>query len=126
MDIEEYLLKLADPSISVEEKKSLFNEWRISWYTPDAVHEFFSDSLFSSDNTNYFDVMLHTDDYRDFYEMVLSLDLANIDPRAYYIYWVLSYGNDCLSTKFLKEAMEYDPDTILSIFPDLQEVLFSE
>jgi hypothetical protein len=125
MDIGELLLKLADPSVPLQEKKDAFHDWRCLGYNPDAVHEFFSDSLFSPENTNYLDVMLKTD-YRNFYEMVMSLDLANIDPRAYYIYWVLTYGNDSISENFLKEALEYDPDTICAIFPDIKEILFTE
>lgn len=122
--IEELLMTLADPNASLLEKQEKFHDWTLFYYSGDAVHEFFSDSLFRDNGeTNYLDVMLGTN-YKDFYEMVMSLDLANMDPKAYYIYWILTSGHDELSAKFLKEALDFDGDTIRGIFPDIEKVLF--
>lgn len=124
--IEELLMMLANPNIPLATKQKKFHDWKLFFYSPDAVHEFFSDSLFRNNGeTNYLDIMLGTN-YKDFYEMVMSLDLANMDPKAYYIYWILTYGNDKLSAKFIKEALDFDGDTIRGIFPDIEKVLFDD
>jgi hypothetical protein len=69
--------------------------------------------------------MCKTKDYNNFYELAMSLDMANLDPRAYYLYWILKYSpNRPVATTLSKEAFEYDPDTILSIFPDVKEIVF--
>ena len=88
--IEELLMMLANPNIPLATKQKKFHDWKLFFYSPDAVHEFFSDSLFRNNGeTNYLDIMLGTN-YKDFYEMVMSLDLANMDPKAYYIYWIIN------------------------------------
>ena len=124
--IERFLMKIVDPSAPINARRRLFHDWRLFFYSEDAIHDFFSDTLFKQDgSTNYLDVMLRTD-YTDFYQMAMALDLANMDPRAYYTYWILTYGNSDLSKKYLKEALEFDGDTIRGIFPDIEKVLFDD
>ena len=98
-NIMELLVALADPANSIEEKRLIWNKWE----------------------TNYLDVMLGTN-YKDFYELMMSLDLAAIDPKAYYLFWILGYGHNGY-TKLVEDAFEYDPETILAIFPCFKEVI---
>ena len=120
--IEELLMVLADANVPLATKQKKFHDWKLFFYSPDAVHEFFSDSLFRDNGeTNYLDVMLGTN-YKDFYELMMSLDLAAIDPKAYYLFWILGYGHNGY-TKLVEDAFEYDPETILAIFPCFKEVI---
>lgn len=123
-NILELLVALVDPSNSIEDRRRLWDEWQYCHYSPDQLMEFFSDSLFDDGGYRFLDIVC-SNDYRNFYEMAMSLDLANFDPKAYYLYWILGYGHD-EKTQLVKDAFDYDPDTILSIFPDIREILFDE
>ncbi len=123
-DIMEMLLALVDPSNSIEEKREVWNKWRYSYYNPDDLMGFFSDSLFADGGFDFLNIVCNND-YKNFYEMAINLDLANFDPKAYYLFWILGYGHK-EKTQLVKEAFEYDPETILAIFPDIQEVVFDD
>lgn len=122
-DIMELLMALVDPNNSIEDKRKVFHIWQEYPYRMDELHEFFSDSLFK--DNEYLNAICATADYKNFYEMAMTLDMAGIDPRAYYLYWILSYGRPTES-QLIKDAFDYDPDTILSIFPNIQELLFDK
>jgi hypothetical protein len=117
--------KMIDPKLPIAKKREIWHMWQQFFYSGDAVQEFLGDALFSADAPNYLQAMLSSD-YKNFYELVMTLDLYNIDPRAYYLYWILTYGNSPLSESYLKEAMEYDPDTVISVFPCVREVVLNE
>ena len=123
-DVEELLLALFDRNNTIADKRKVWKRWRDEYFSDDVLIEFFSDTLFAPDRTNYLDAFLQGD-YKNFYELACSLDLSGIDPKAYYIYWILCYGHK-YHTDLLKEALEYDPDTILSIFPDINEVILGD
>ena len=120
-DVEELLLALFDRNNTIADKRKVWKRWRDEYFSNDALIEFFSNSLFADDESNYLDAILKCE-YKNFYELACTLDCAGIDPKAYYIYWILCYGHK-YHTDLLKEALEYDPDTILSIFPDINEVI---
>ena len=123
-DIGELLFTLFSPNVSIDNKKFVWNLWRDKYYSFDDVREFFSDTLFKEDGSvTYFDAMLKSDDYHNFYQLALALDMANFDPKVYYIYWILTFDSQT-NRKVLEDAIEYDPDTILGMFPDIKEVLF--
>ena len=125
-DVGELLLVLFDPNNTLADKRKVWRRWRDEYFSNDALLDFFSDSLFPTDGSpGYLDVMLHASDYKNFYEMACSLDLLGIDPKAYYIYWILCYGHKYASD-YLKEALEYDPETITGMFPDIREVIFND
>ena len=121
-NIMELLMVLVDQNNSIEDRRRVWKVWRDWKYNPDELNEFFSDSLFADGGFRFLDIVCHND-YKNFYEMAMSLDLANFDRRDYYFYWILGYGHK-EKTQLVKEALEYDPDTILSIFPDINEVIF--
>ena len=123
-NIMELLVALVDPTNAIEDKRHIWNLWLDDPYRQDELREFFSDSLFEENGTRYLDIICKTD-YKNFYEMAMSLDMGGFDPRAYYLYWILSYGRP-IETQLLKDAFEYDPDTILSIFPNFKELLIDK
>ena len=123
-NVGELLLALFDRNNTIADKRKVWKRWRDEYFSDDVLIEFFSDTLFAPDRTNYLDAFLQGD-YKNFYELACSLDLSGIDPKAYYIYWILCYGPKH-HTDLLKEALEYDPDTILSIFPDINEVILGD
>ena len=126
-DIMELLMALVDPQNSIEDKRKIWKVWRDWKYNPDELHEFFSDSLFADGGFQFLDIVCHND-YKNFYEMAMSLDLANFDPKAYYLYWILCYNEDMRpwDSAILKEALEYDPETIKGMFPDIEQVIMNE
>ena len=125
-DVGELLLVLFDPNNTLADKRKVWRRWRDEYFSNDALLDFFSDSLFPTDgSTGYLDVMLHASDYKNFYEMACSLDLLGIDPKAYYSYWILCYGHK-YETGYLKEALEYDPETIKGMFPDIEQVIMDK
>ena len=121
-NIMELLLALVDPSNPIDEKKNLWDMWQNKYYSKDEVQEFFGDTLFSNDKFNFLDVFVRTDGYKNFYELAFDLDQANLDPQAYYLFFILNYGHK-FYTQIVKDAFDYDPDTILAIFPDINEVI---
>lgn len=121
-DIMALLMVLVDPNIPLTEKKIVWNKWRYQNYNNDELMEFFSDSLFEDGGFRFLDIVC-SNDYRNFYEMAMSLDMANFDPKAYYLYWILGYGHG-EKTQLVKDAFEYDPDVIKGMFPDIEQVLF--
>ena len=123
-NVMELLLALVDPQNSIEDKRRVWKVWRDWKYSPDELHEFFSDSLFADGGFQFLDIVCNTD-HSNFYEMAMSLDLANFDPRAYYLYWILGYGHG-EKTQLVKDAFDYDPDTILSIFPYFKEIVLED
>lgn len=127
-DVGELLVALVDPANSIEDKRKLWHAWQNHYYNNDDLIGFFSDTLFCENETNYANVMCGTTDYKNFYELAMSLDQANIDPRAYYLYWILKYNKNTrpIASNLLKEAMEYDPETIKSLFPDIEQVIMHE
>ena len=125
-NIGELLMVLFNPNNTTSDKRKVWKRWRDEYFSNDVLLEFFSDSLFPQDDrVGYFDVLVNTPNYKNFYEMTCSLDMAGIDPKAYYIYWILCYGHK-YATDYLKEALEYDPETIKGMFPDIEQVLFVE
>ena len=123
-NIMELLMALVDSSNSIADKRNLWNKWQTEYYSTDDVMSFFSDSLFSDGGLRFFDIICHTD-YKNFYEMACSLDLAGFDPKAYYLYWILGYGHK-EKTQLVKDALEYDPDVIKGMFPDIEQVIMNE
>lgn len=121
-DIMALLMVLVDPNIPLTEKRIVWNKWRYQNYNNDELMEFFSDSLFEDGGFRFLDIVC-SNDYRNFYEMAMSLDMANFDPKAYYLYWILGYGHG-EKTQLVKDAFKYDPDVIKGMFPDIEQVLF--
>jgi hypothetical protein len=121
-NIGELLLTLFDRNNTLADKRKVWRRWRDEFFSNDALIEFFSDSLFAKDSPNYLDAVLRGN-YKNFYELACTLDLSGIDPKAYYIYWILCYGHK-YTTDLLNEALEYDPETIKGMFPDIEKVLF--
>ena len=127
-DISELLCALVDPSHTIEERKELWREWQYHYYNCDDLTTFFDGVLFNrEDGVDYSEVMCKTQEYKNFYELAMSLDMANLDPRAYYLYWILKYSPlRTTAVNLLREAFEYDQETILSIFPDIKEIVFQD
>ena len=128
-DISELLCALVDPSHTIEERKELWREWQCHYYNCDDLTTFFDGVLFNrEDGVDYSEVMCKTQEYKNFYELAMSLDMANLDPRAYYLYWIMKYNKNQrpTATNLAREAFEYDPETILSIFPDIKEIVFQD
>lgn len=123
-NIEQLMLALVDPNNSIGEKKDIWNEWENNYYNFDDLLYFFQDTLFNS-GFNFLDVFVRASNYKNFYELALELDTANIDPQAYLLFFILNYGHK-FYTQIVKDAFEYDPDTILAIFPDINEILFEK
>jgi hypothetical protein len=123
-DVGELLMVLFDRNNTLADKRKVWRKWRDEYFSNDALIEFFSDSLFADDKSNYLDAILKCE-YKNFYELACTLDLAGIDPKAYYVYWILCYGHK-YETSHLKEALEYDPDTIKGMFPDIEQVIMNE
>ena len=123
-DIMALLMVLVDPNIPLTEKKIVWNKWRYQNYNNDELMEFFSDSLFEDGGFRFLDIVC-SNDYRNFYEMAMSLDMANFDPKAYYLYWILGYGHG-EKTQLVKDAFDYDPDTILALIPDFKEIVLED
>lgn len=123
-NVMELLLALVDPNNSLSEKRIIWHKWRYDYYNPDELMVFFSDSLFEDGGYRFLDIVCHND-YKNFYEMAMSLDMANFDPKAYYLYWILGYGHN-EKTQLVKDAFDYDPDTILSIIPDFKEIVLED
>lgn len=124
-DVGELLLALVNPANSIDDRKELWDDWQNLHYDYDSVLEFFHDALFF-EGENYAWVFCNTPEHRNFYELAMSLDMANIDPKAYYCYWILNAGHFKNMAECLREALEYDPDTILGIFPDVKEIVLGE
>ena len=82
--VSKLLDKMIDPNLSVTKKREIWQMWKNFFYSGDAVQEFLGDALFSKDAPNYLQAMLSSD-YRSFYELVMTLDLYNIEPRADYL-----------------------------------------
>ena len=123
-NVGELLLVLFDRNNTLADKRKVWKRWRDEYFSNDVLIEFFSDTLFAPDRTNYLDAFLQVD-YKNFYELAFSLDLSGIDRKVYYIYWILCYGHK-YHTDLLKEALEYDPETIKGMFPDIEQVIFVE
>lgn len=123
-DISELLLALASPNVSIEDKREIWRMWKDDFYSLDALMDFFGDSLFSDDGETYVRAFAQSN-YKDFYELAMSMDMAGLDPRAYYLYWILNTGN-MVEPSVVKTAIEYDPDTIHSMLPGIEEVIFAE
>lgn len=123
-DVGELILALFDRNNTIADKRKVWKRWRDEYFSNDVLIEFFSDTLFAPDRTNYLDAFLQGD-YKNFYELACSLDLSGIDHKAYYIYWILCYGHK-YHTDLLKEALEYDPDTIKGMFPDIEQVIMND
>ena len=123
-DIGELLLAIASPAIPLSDKKAIWDCWCRHYFDESAVKQFLACTpLFADNGEAYLNAMLSAANHKDFYEMAMSLDLAGIDPKLYYIYWILMSPRST-ERGLLKEAIEYDPDTILSIFPDIEKVVF--
>lgn len=123
-NIYELLLALVDPNVPLVEKRIVWGKWRDTYYNNDELMEFFSDSLFEDGGFRFLDIVCNND-YKNFYEMAMSLDMANFDPKAYYLYWILGYGH-AEKTQLVKDAFDYDPDTILGLIPDFKEIILEE
>lgn len=123
-NVGELLLVLFDRNNTLADKRKAWKRWRDEYFSNDVLIEFFSDTLFAPDRTNYLDAFLQVN-YKNFYELAFSLDLSGIDRKVYYIYWILCYGHK-YHTDLLKEALEYDPETIKGMFPDIEQVIFVE
>ena len=124
IDLGEFLCTLFSNDVSIDTKKFIWHLWCDKYYSFDVVREFFSDTLFKEDgDENYLDIMIKCEDYNNFYELALSLDMGNFDPTSYYIYWILTLGNRT-KQRVLEDAIEYDSDKILGLFPDIKEVIF--
>lgn len=123
-NIEQLMLALVDPNNSIGEKKDIWNEWQNNYYNFYDLLYFFQDTLFNS-GFNFLDVFVRSSNYKNFYELAIELDTANIDPQAYLLFFILNYGHK-FYTQIVKDAFEYDPDTILAIFPDINEIIFEK
>lgn len=132
-DLGELLMALFDHRNTTAEKSKVWKHWRDEYFSKDALIEFFSDTLFADGKSNYLDAILKCE-YKNFYELAYTLDCSGVDPKAYYVYWILCYGHklesvphkESVESVLLREALEYDPETIKGMFPDIEEVLFAE
>ena len=124
-DVMALLLAMSDKSRTIAERKEIWRIWRTMYYSYDDIIAFFSDSLFPQDGKTYFDVIVNTPDHTNFWELAMSLDTSGLDPKAYYLFWILCYGHNQY-TQLAHEAFDYDPDTIHSVFPDIEEIVFQD
>lgn len=121
-NIEQLMIALVDPANTIEEKKVIWNEWENTYYNFGDLYDFFQDTLFN-DGFNFLDVFVRASNYKNFYELAIDLDQANINTQAYLLFFILNYGHK-FYTQIVKDAFEYDSDAILAIFPDINEVIF--
>lgn len=120
-DIMEMLVTLSSREVSIDDKKRVFDLWKRRYYNIDVMCEFFRGTLFG-DGCKYLDVFLETKEYQNFYELAMSLDLANVDSRAYYTFWILNYGRDYY-TQLVNDAYDYDSETFETMFPGIKRFL---
>lgn len=120
-DLMEMLVTLSSREVSIDDKKRVFDLWKRRYYNLDELCEFFRGTLFG-DGCKYLDVFLETKEYMNFYEMAMSLDLANVDSRAYYTFWILNYGRDYY-TQLVNDAYDYDSETFETMFPGIKRFL---
>ena len=129
-DVSELLMALLSPVNSIEEKKDIWELWKDKYYSMDALILFFGDTLFNMDGYNYLSAFCECGKEKNFFELAMSMDMGNIDPNAYYLFWILNYGHDTNNggsfTQIVKDAYDYDPERMLNLFPDIEKVIFDE
>ena len=129
-DVSELLMALLSPVNSIEEKKDIWELWKDKYYSMDALILFFGDTLFNMDGYNYLSAFCECGKEKNFFELAMSMDMGNIDPNAYYLFWILNYGHDTNNggsfTQIVKDAYDYDPERMLNLFPDIEKVVFDE
>ena len=129
-DVSELLMALLSPVNSIEEKKDIWGLWKDKYYSMDALILFFGDTLFNMDGYNYLSAFCECGKEKNFFELAMSMDMGNIDPNAYYLFWILNYGHDTNNggsfTQIVKDAYDYDPERMLNLFPDIEKVIFDE
>ena len=129
-DVSELLMALLSPVNSIEEKKDIWELWKDKYYSMDALIVFFGDTLFNMDGYNYLSAFCECGKEKNFFELAMSMDMGNIDPNAYYLFWILNYGHDTNNggsfTQIVKDAYDYDPERMLNLFPDIEKVVFDE
>lgn len=129
-DVSELLMALLSPVNSIEEKKDIWGLWKNKYYSMDALIVFFGDTLFNMDGYNYLSAFCECGKEKNFFELAMSMDMGNIDPNAYYLFWILNYGHDTNNggsfTQIVKDAYDYDPERMLNLFPDIEKVIFDE
>lgn len=129
-DVSELLMALLSPVNSIEEKKDIWELWKDKYYSMDALILFFGDTLFNMDGYNYLSAFCGCGKEKNFFELAMSMDMGNIDPNAYYLFWILNYGHDTNNggsfTQIVKDAYDYDPERMLNLFPDIEKVVFDE
>lgn len=125
-DIMELMMTLCDPSIPIAERKIVWNNWFSRYYQLDFLLEFFSEHLFNG-NMDYIHILSNPEigDKQNFYELAINLDLGAIDPKAYYLFWILTYGH-YTNPQIVKDAYDYDAETINEIFPNIEEIVFTK
>lgn len=127
-DVSELLMALLSPVNSIEEKKDIWELWKNKYYSMDALIVFFGDTLFNMDGYNYLSAFCECGKEKNFFELAMSMDMGNIDPNAYYLFWILNYGHDTNNggsfTQIVKDAYDYDPERMLNLFPDIEKVVF--
>ena len=123
-------MALLSPVNSIEEKKDIWELWKDKYYSMDALILFFGDTLFNMDGYNYLSAFCECGKEKNFFELAMSMDMGNIDPNAYYLFWILNYGHDTNNggsfTQIVKDAYDYDPERMLNLFPDIEKVIFDE
>ena len=129
-DVSELLMALLSPVNSIEEKKDIWVLWKDKYYSMDALILFFGDTLFNMNGYNYLSAFCECGKEKNFFELAMSMDMGNIDPNAYYLFWILNYGHDTNNggsfTQIVKDAYDYDPERMLNLFPDIEKVVFDE
>lgn len=133
-DVSELLMALLSPENTIDEKKVVWKLWKDKYYSMDALIMFFSDTLFNMDGYNYLTAFCECGKEKNFFELAMSMDMGNIDPNAYYLFWILNYGHDNKTigqtgeefTQIVKDAYDYDPERMLNLFPDIEKVVFDE
>ena len=129
-DVSELLMALLSPVNSIEEKKDIWELWKDKYYSMDALILFFGDTLFNMDGYNYLSAFCECGKEKNFFELAMSMDMGNIAPNAYYLFWILNYGHDTNNggsfTQIVKDAYDYDPERMLNLFPDIEKVVFDE
>ena len=129
-DVSELLMALLSPVNSIAEKKDIWELWKDKYYSMDALILFFGDTLFNMDGYNYLSAFCECGKEKNFFELAMSMDMGNIDPNAYYLFWILNYGHDTNNggsfTQIVKDAYDYDPERMLNLFPDIEKVVFDE
>ena len=129
-DVYELLMALLAPVNSIEEKKDIWELWKDKYYSMDALILFFGDTLFNMNGYNYLSAFCECGKEKNFFELAMSMDMGNIDPNAYYLFWILNYGHDTNNggsfTQIVKDAYDYDPERMLNLFPDIEKVVFDE